>query len=203
VIILNCEQCSPEWFQARVGIPSASKFDKLITPTGKASTQAETYRRELLAEWVTGEKTKLYQNEWMLRGIELEPEARDYYQFATGKEVQQIGLAYLDERKLVSCSPDGLLDDGGVEIKCPAPGTHVSYLLDNKIPTGYIPQVQGSMYICEREWWDFVSYCPGIEPMTIRVKRDEKWIAAFKPILDSFIDNMLEEREILIERLCL
>ena len=209
MIILDCEQLSPEWFAARCGIPSASKFDKLITATGKPSTSAIGYRRELLAEWVTGEKASIKQNEWMLRGIEMEPEARQFYEFTNDVEVHEVGLIFKDEDRLVSCSPDGLLGDGaldtneldgGLEIKCPAPGTHIGYLIDNKLPTAYIPQVQGSMYVTGLDYWDFMSYCPGIDPVLIRVERDTTWLAKFAPILDSFLEKMLKEREILIER---
>lgn len=200
-IYLQCEQMSDEWFQARCGIPSASKFDKIITATGKPSTSAIAYRRELLAEWVTGEKTSIKQNDWMLRGIEVEPQAREYYEFSTDSEVDQIGLVYQDDRKLVSCSPDGLVgDDGGLEIKVPAPGTHVGYLIDNKVPTTYIPQVMGSIWICERDWWDFLSYNESIDPLVIRVYRDETWIKKFVPLMDAFIDKMLEERAQLVKR---
>jgi len=212
MIILDCEQLSEEWFAARCGIPSASRFDKLITPTGKPSTSATAYRRELLAEWVTGEKQQIKQSEWMLRGIEMEPEARQYYEFTNDVEVQEVGLIFKDEDRLVSCSPDGLLvpsdalNDaldgfgGGLEIKCPAPGTHVGYLIDNKLPTAYVPQVQGSMYVTGLDYWDFMSYCPGIDTVLIRVERDTTWLAKFAPILDSFLEKMLKEREILIER---
>ncbi len=210
MIILDCEQLSEEWFAARCGIPSASRFDKLITPTGKPSTSATAYRRELLAEWVTGEKQQIKQSEWMIRGIEMEPEAREYYEFTTDTEVREVGLIFRDEDRLVSCSPDGLINadgrtsgrvgEGGLEIKCPAPGTHVGYLIDNKLPTAYVPQVQGSMYVSGLDYWDFMSYCPGIDPVLIRVERDTAWLAKFAPILDSFIEKMLKERQILIER---
>lgn len=200
MIILDCNQMSPEWFAARVGIPSASKFAKVCTPTGKPSTSATAYRRELLAEWVTGENASIKQSEWMLRGIELEPEARDFYCFETGQEMQEVGLVYKDDKHLVSCSPDGLTDDGGLEIKCPAPGTHIAYLLDNKLPTCYIPQVQGSMWVTGREWWDFVSYHPDIDPLIIRVTRDETWMAKFESLMNAFIGKMLEERELLVKR---
>ncbi len=201
MIINNCEQMSEEWFSARCGIPSASNFSKLITATGKASTQATAYRRELLAEWVTGEKQQVKQNDWMQRGIELEPEARQYYEFSCDAKVTEVGIVYHDDRKLVSCSPDGLIDGTkGLEIKCPAPGTQVGYLIDNKLPTTYIAQVQGSLWVCGLESWDFLSYHPDIDPLLINVERDEKWISNFEPIIESFIDTMLEERELLIQR---
>jgi len=41
VIILDHEQGSPEWLAARLGKPSASMFNKLITQTGKPSSSAD------------------------------------------------------------------------------------------------------------------------------------------------------------------
>jgi hypothetical protein len=34
MIILDLEQGTPEWLQARLGIPTASNFGNIITPTG-------------------------------------------------------------------------------------------------------------------------------------------------------------------------
>ena len=65
MIIHGCEQGTDEWFQARCGIPTASSFDKLITPTGKPSTQADAYMHQLLAEWVMGEKISMDSTFWM------------------------------------------------------------------------------------------------------------------------------------------
>lgn len=199
MIIDHCEQLSDSWFAARCGIPSASNFDKIITATGKPSGQSQSYMNTLLAEWITGEKAAIKQSEWMTRGIELEGEAREVYTFMTDREVDEVGLVFKDEKKLVSCSPDGLTEAGGLEIKCPAPGTHVGYLLGSGIPTTYIPQVQGSMWVSGLPKWDFVSYCPGMKTLIITVKRDEKMMDAFDEIMDKFLTTMLEKRERLTE----
>ena len=98
-----------------------------------------------------------------------------------------VGLCYLDEHRNFSCSPDGLVgEDGGLEIKCPLIHTHVEYLLDGKLPTKYVQQVQGSMLISGRKWWDFMSYYPGLKPLVVRVERDEKFIAKLKDELNKF-----------------
>ena len=200
MIIDPCKQHSDEWYTKRLGIPTASCFDKILSPTGRVSTQDKSYRRVLLAEWVLGEPLDSYQNATMERGNEIEEEARDYFQFSQDVEVKEVGLVYHDEKKLVSCSPDGLIDESGLEVKCPLPGTHIGYLIENKLPTAYISQVQGSMWVCEREKWQFLSYCPGLDPLIIQVHRDNVWIKKFVPLLDQFIDTMLEERSVLMQR---
>ena len=54
MIVLEHEQGSNEWFAARLGRPSASMFSKFITSAGKASTSADSYINELIAERLPG-----------------------------------------------------------------------------------------------------------------------------------------------------
>ena len=195
MIIVECVQGSEEWFQHKMGVPSASNFDRIITPGGKASTQAEGYMNRLLAEWLTGKASDIEQSEWMKRGIEMEAEARDFYAFQNDAEVKQVGLVYQDDRKRVSCSPDGLLDGMGLEIKCPAPHTHVGYLLDGDLPKDYIPQVQGSMYVTGLSQWTFMSYHPDMTPLVVTVKRNEEYIKAMDGLIVKFLAEMNIRRE--------
>ena len=210
MLINYCEQGTEEWHRARLGIPTASNFDRIMTASGKPSTQAEAYQNQLVAEWYTGETTNGYINDAMQRGIELEPLAREAYEFATDSEVEQVGFVYKDADKLCGCSPDGLLvafdlrfavaqNGKGLEIKCPLPGTHVSYLLAGGLPSKYVGQLQGSMYVTGLELWDFCSYCPGFPPLIITVERDEDYIDKLRPLLDDFIGTMLEKRAKLTE----
>lgn len=201
VIVTDIAQGSPEWLALRCGIPTASEFSKLVTSTGKTSTQATGYMHKLLADWLIGTSTSIEQTDWMLRGIELEDEARDWYAMQRDAEVTQVALAYRDESRMVACSPDGLVaDDGGLEIKCPAPHTHVGYLLAGRLPSDYVAQVQGSMYVTGRQWWDFVSYHPDIDPLLIRVERDEEYIAALDTAVRAFVARLLDARADLEKR---
>ncbi|MCK5605058.1 YqaJ viral recombinase family protein [Candidatus Pacearchaeota archaeon] len=204
MIIENFEQGSPEWFAARVGIPSASVFDKLITSKGALSTSRQKLIYKLAGEKVLGEKEEGYSNGAMQRGIELEPEARSLFELITGKEVKEVGLCYYDERKDRSCSPDGLVGTGmtlmeGLEIKCPELATHVEYLMGNKLPTKYFAQVQGSMYITGLEKWYFMSYFPSMKPLIIEIVRDEIWIAKLSKALDDLVVELDETHKLLIE----
>jgi len=175
MIILDVEQGTDEWLQARLGVPTASNYSKLITSTGKPSTSAEKYINELIAQKITGQLPETFKSDAMERGNELEEQARSYYEFMTDNEVEEVGLILNYDG--AGCSPDGLIgDDGGIEIKCPLASTHVGYLRAGKLPTAYVQQVQGCMYITGRKWWDFVSFHPEIESMIIRVERDENFI---------------------------
>jgi len=202
-VVMDVEQHSEEWLRLRCGVASSSSFDKIITPsTGKASTQAVAYRHKLLAEWLTGKPVESLDGmHWIDRGTETEPEARAYYEMESGCEVEEVGLIFLDKRRLIGCSPDGLVaPDGGLEIKCPAPHTHLGYWLDGRLPTAYVPQVQGAMWVTGRKWWDFLSYHPDMEPLIVRVKRDEAYIAKMKVVIEAFVAKMLAEREVLLSR---
>ena len=174
--ILDLTQGSPEWLEARLGCPSGSNFKRLITSRGEPSSTAETYINELIAEAVTGEPTFVTETEWMARGKALEVDAKSYYEFENGVDIQDVGFIK-DDQYDCGVSPDGLIGkDGGIEIKCPKPSTHVQYRRVKKVPSIYIPQIQGCMWITGRKWWDFMSYHPTMEPLVIRVHRDEEFI---------------------------
>ncbi|HLS34240.1 MAG TPA: YqaJ viral recombinase family protein, partial [Brevibacterium sp.] len=125
--ILDVVQGSPEWLAARLGLPTCSQADRILTPARlRPASGAVTYRLQLLAEWVLG-----YPIEWsgssayMERGTELEAEARAAYEVEMGVDVEEVGLV-LAPGGAFAGSPDGLVgEDGGLEIKCPALHTHI------------------------------------------------------------------------------
>ena len=178
--IVGYEQGTEAWLESRLGCPSGSGFDKLVTSTGKPSTSAEGYINQLIAELLTGKTTDMKVTEWMQRGTELEPQARNFYELASGNQVQEIGFCKADNIE-AGVSPDGLIGaDGALEIKCPSPSVHVSYLRGNKLPTKYVQQCQGVLWICEREWLDFVSYNESMPALIVRVHRDQDFIKALE-----------------------
>jgi putative phage-type endonuclease len=186
--IINVEQRTPEWFAARLGVPSASNFGKVITPGGKKSTQVEGYLNRLVADILTGRSEQMESSDAMQRGTELEPEAREYYELIAGP-VQEIGFCIHDDG--FGCSPDGVVgEDGLLEIKCPLAHTQVEYLRDNCIPSIYIPQVQGQMLVMGKQWCDFLSYHPDMKPLLVRVERDEKFIAILHEALCELVERV-------------
>ena len=192
--IINVEQGTDEWLRARLGVPTASCYSKLITTQGKRSTQAESYINELIGQRITGEIPETFKSEAMERGNELEPQARAYYELMTDNEVEEVGLIINDIG--AGCSPDGLIgEDGGLEIKCPKLSTHIGYLRSGKLPSKYMQQVQGCMYITNRGWWDFMSFHPDVESMIIRVYRDEEFIIALHNTLKETIEVINLETE--------
>ena len=178
MIILDMEQGSDEWLAARLGRPSASMFSKLITTKGKPSTQAGGYINKLAGERLSGESEAFYTNEHMVRGTELEPEAREAYEFISGNDVLEVGFV-VDPSFEYGCSPDGLIGtDGGIEIKCPAATTMMKYYQDSEeLVKAYYQQIQGCMWVTKRDWWDAFAYHPKMKHVLVRVPRDDTFIA--------------------------
>ena len=196
MITTQVQQGTKEWQECRLGIPTASGFDKLITTKGEPSKQRQKYMYQLAAERITGIKEDSYQNGAMQRGIELEAEARAMYELMTGNKVEQVGVCYSDEKKLFGCSPDGLIGkDGAVEIKCPTSAIHVGYLLEGTLPADYFQQIQGQLLVTGRKWVDFFSFYPGLKPLLIKVKPDEKFLKALRIELEVFCKELDEITE--------
>jgi len=192
MIILPHEQRSEEWFAARLGLPTASQFGKIITATGKKSAQFDGYANQLIAERITGEITQVTITEAMQRGTDLEPQARAWYELAPGETVVEVGLCLHDNINY-GASPDGLIGDHGLlEIKCPMAKTMVEYLRDGVLPSAYVPQVQGQLWITDREWCDFLAWHPAMKPLTVKVERDPKYIEKLAELV-SALDDVITE----------
>ena len=194
IIIDDYDQRSPEWFEARLGNPGASSFDKIVTNVkGTKSASAKEYMFKLAAQIVSGIREESYTNKWMERGTELEQDAIDYFSFYVS-EVRQVALCYADEQKKYHISPDGLCEDGGgLEVKCPKPQTHVKYLIENEFPKKeYNAQVQGSLMVSGLSHWWFMSYCPGIKPFIVKVLPDLEYHEKLKTALDTFCADLAQ-----------
>jgi len=172
MIEVDVESRSAEWFALREGIPTASEFYKIITPrTGQLSAQADLYIGELIAEMIV--KPDDVDSHWMERGRRLEQEAIDWYSFHTDTDVQPGGIIFLND-KSAAVSPDSRIGSKGLlEVKCLKPSHHVNYLLQGHLPSEFRPQTHGALYISQREWLDFVLYCPGFKHLLVRVVPDD------------------------------
>jgi len=189
MIRLDVIQGGPEWFMARAGTPSASNFDKIVTTKGEPSKQAKNYLYELAGERIAGPKPETYQSAAMSRGLDLQAEASAYFELVMGVEVQQTGICYADDKRF-SCSPDGLMENCGLEIKCPLIHTHVGYLLAGVLPTDYFQQVQGSMLVMGFSHYWFCSYYPGLPALILDVQRDWVFTAKLSVALKDFCNEL-------------
>ena len=191
IIHRDIEQGTPAWLAIRLGLPTASCFDKIITPAkGDMSKSARGYAQQLVAETLMGEPIEddIGNLAWVARGKLLEPQATQQYSFTTDVELETVGFITTDCGR-IGCSPDRLLvgQNGCLEIKVPAPKTHIAYLTDGP-GLDYKCQLQGLLGVGEFEFCDFYSFHPQLPPALIRVQRDEPYIAKMRSALAEFLD---------------
>lgn len=188
--IIDCEQGSPEWFQVRAGMPTASEFSTVMAK-GKGGAESKTratYMRKLAGEILTGEPMETFSNVHMERGKAMEAEARDLYAFMTDEDPQQVGFIVNGAK---GCSPDSLIGDtGAAEIKTKLPHLQIEVLMRGELPTEHKAQCQGVLWVAEREWIDFVSYWPKLPLFVTRVHRDEQYIAEMSAAVDQFNEEL-------------
>jgi hypothetical protein len=189
---INVQQGTDEWLQARLGVLTASNFSKFITGGGKPSAQAEGEINKLIAERITGQRADIFTTPWMERGTELEPKARELFEFMTNHSVNQVGLILMDDYQ-IGCSPDGIIGSAGLEIKCPAPATHVKWLRAGTLPEEHKAQVQGSMAVTGFDTWYFMSFNELIEPLVLCIERDQSYIDKLQALLIAAEQTINEE----------
>jgi putative phage-type endonuclease len=191
------EQGTEAWFQMRLGKITASRITDVIAQvkSGEAAGR-ENYRIELVCERLTGKPTEGFTNAHMERGTELEPFARAWYEVETGEFVKQVPFVDHPTIKNAGASPDGIIGEGLIEIKCPMAKTHIKYLLEDRVPAKYMPQMAWQMACTHSKWVDFVSYCPELpadmQMFIKRYERDDAYIAELEAKVIEF-DTEVEQ----------
>jgi hypothetical protein len=132
----------------------------------------------------------------MERGLIVEAEAADWYEFDHDVTVQRIGFITDDERTM-GCSPDRLVGDAGLlEIKAPLPQTQVGYWISGELSERFRPQLQGQLYITQRSWVDILCWHDVLPKLIMRVEPDDKFIKALDrelQIFNYFIEGVMEK----------
>lgn len=192
----DCDQGSLDWYQCRLGLPTASEFATVLAK-GKGGAESLTrarYLRTLAAEIITGLPGENFTTPAMERGHAMEAEARELYAFAHDAEPTLIGFVKNERR---GCSPDAMLgNDGLLEIKTKRGDILIEVLLKDEIPPEHFAQLQGSLLVTDREWVDLVCYWPGLPLFVKRSARDENYIRG----LSAEIDRFNNELDALVER---
>jgi putative phage-type endonuclease len=198
------EQRSPEWYEARLGLPTASCFDKVLASNTTESYKG--YKTEIVLERLFGMDAPHLQNPYinsaMQWGIDQEPLARLSYILATGNIVEETGF-HKHKTLEVGASPDGIVnpkkEKKGLEIKCPTTAVHLYTLRTGKLPGKYVSQVQGQMLVCGFNSVDFVSYDPRLpsnaQMIIIPVKRDNSYIEILEGKLKQFLAEVKDDIE--------
>ena len=170
----NQLQGTGEWFNARTGKLTASRMRSAMKrlKNGEDSAERKNLKIEILCERMTGDIVDKFVSTAMTWGIEKEPEAKAAYEAKTGRIITDVG--FIDHPRIEFCgaSPDGFVDDGLIEIKCPTTATHVSWILDGGIPEEHKAQMTLQAAVTGRGWVDFVSYDPRMpEPQQLLIRR--------------------------------
>ncbi len=189
--VIECEQNTDEWIQARCGVVTASMFKEVMAkvgPRGGIPKGRQTYMYKLAGELIAGEPMDNYTNANMELGHEREQEARDLYAFIKGVEVTQVGFV---KNGNCGASPDGLVGDDGLwENKNAAPHIQIDRLLKGTLPPEHVAQCQGQLMVTERTWLDFMSYSRGMPPLVVRVERDEAYIDDLRVFVNHFVEEL-------------
>jgi len=174
---LDVEQRSEQWYAARRGMPTASRFDMILTPAKAEPAKAqETLINELLSESILPPQKGVikYTSEEMFEGMRLEGEARCAFDLEYAKgPVSEVGFV-IHESGMFGGSPDALVgDDAGAEIKVPSGPVAISYLRAGILPVEYRCQVHGYMIVTGRKAWHFFSYSRSLPAFHLLVHWDE------------------------------
>jgi putative phage-type endonuclease len=194
--VLEIEQRSEEWFEARLGKATASRFKDIlaVTKSGTKSAARRNYAAQLVIERLTGQRAERFTSPAMEWGTETEDLARLAYTLSTKNLVQEIGFVQAADLE-AGASPDGFIGvDGCVEIKCRLTANHIETLKAGHMPAEHVPQVQGQMWITGRKWCDFVSFEPTLPEnarlFIERIERDDEYIAGLEAQVKEFLSEV-------------
>lgn len=193
MIIHTVEQGSQEWFELRVG--------KITGGAAKSMVGAKWLELcdRIASELETGQSDdqfETYESDDMIRGKELEPEARELYASMRGVVIDQVGFVQPDGIDYFGFSPDGFVQGksgyvGAIEIKSPRAKKHMTYIRQGKIPAEHEGQIMAAFLCCETiQWVDFISYCPEIERCPIYIVRAERLM--WQNVIDDYHAAMVK-----------
>lgn len=182
--MIAAPQGSEAWLQERCGHVTSSEFSAVLAK-GPEKKMRTAYLRRVVTERLTGKPSATYASGYWLknleRGKEQEPYALMSYEALTGNVVEKAGFIR-HATLMAGCSPDGVIGiDGGCEIKSVIPTVQLTTILEGGYPTEHKAQIQGTLWLLGRTWWDFSSFSPDmpehLRSYIFRVVRDEPYIA--------------------------
>ena len=199
----DVEQGSAEWLEKRLGIPTASNFGEIITTKGERTTgdKRKTYMMKLVCEDVLGERMgdDISEMKWPKHGRMYENQAAHTLASMAGLELAE-GKFFTEMG--CGCSPDRLVvsggnykGKGGVEIKCPAPWTHMATLLYGPNDK-YLVQVQGQMLIAGLDYIHFFSFHPQMPSFHVVFLPQPKFQMNLERELKAFVKDLNEAKAV-------
>lgn len=141
VLIHDVEQRSDQWFKLREGKWTGSTAIKLLQGKPLPTTFSD------------------YQSPAMLRGQVLEPIALQEFTVQTGIDVLSVGFVTNDKYPNAGYSPDGIVGDTLLEVKCLNDERHEA-LAKGDTPLEYLAQIHFGMVICELKKAKLLAFNP-------------------------------------------
>lgn len=192
------KQGSAAWLDSRVGNVTCSRLNDLMA-TNKNGTPSKSrmdYLIEKITERVIGDITDHYVTAAMQRGTDLEPIARKLYEARRNVQVREMGLIAHPRITYFAGSPDGLVDDGLIEIKtCATPQKFLARILTRDYDE-YRNQIQGLLACTGKPWCDLILYddrFPATQGLHIvRIERDEAAIESIETAVRTFLADLTE-----------
>lgn len=199
--IVNAEQRSPAWHDARLGRLTGSRAGDMLATNkdGKPSASRRNLLMQLVLERVTCKsQERVVQTQAMQDGIDREADALRLYEHLTGHTVRVSG--FLRHTALYAgCSLDGHVGDFEVivEVKSPQAATHWDYVRSGVVPADYYWQCIHGLWMTGATHCDWMSFHPDF-PEKLRSKlvcipRDEKVIADYDAKVRKFLADVETE----------
>lgn len=194
----DIEQGTPEWYEARAGLPTASRINAVMAKPRKGQKESVT-RKEYMAQIICERLTKKSLEEErggfydIRRGKDLESAARVEYEMRNGVVVDTAGFVNHPTLR-AGCSPDGTIGEVGlVQLKCPRRHIHLDWIMQGVVPSEHRDQMLFEL-ACnpDRKWNDFASYVddlediPHLQLFQVRLFRDEKRILEIEAAVAKF-----------------
>lgn len=177
-------QRTEQWMQERAGCFTGSVMADITARNKKTGDKLASFDErvwKVACERIAGRPMDSVSSRSLSWGTEVEAFAIERYELETGNIVTPVGFIRHPKYSFVGCSADGLVgSDGAIEAKCPVNEViHLRRFIEG-VPSEYKPQCQTVLWVCEREWIDFVSADPRqnekFQLLKIRIHRDEEFI---------------------------
>ena len=199
--IINCEQRTPEWLEARAGRLTGSAAADMMRKqkSGAPSASRKNLLMRLALERITGQpQERHFITAAVQHGIDKEPIAVARYEAETGEVLETVGFLSLGP-VMAGCSLDSFIGDrkGIIEVKCPESATHYTYLKTKEIPEDYRWQCLHNMWVSGADYCDFVSFDDrfpdDLQYLCVRLVRDEREIKTYAAAALKFLAEVTIE----------
>lgn len=189
-----------QWMNDRCGCLTGSRMSAAMaylksSKDGERKDKAErkALKTEILAERLTGDIVTKYTTAAMNWGTEQELFAKSAYELETGRLITEVGFIRHKTIEFLGASPDGLVDEGLIEIKCPTTSNHLNTILEGVVPIQHYPQMTLQCLVTGREWCDFVSFDPRVD------ERFRLFVRRFYPTKEQLAEVEAEAVQFLAE----